>query len=223
MNILIAEDDDLTRQNLTDLLEEEGYTIHAACDGEEALRLWHEVSADVVLLDIMMPGKSGYDVCREIRTTDATVPVIFISAKSEEIDIVVGLELGADDFLRKPFGRHELIARIHAHLRKMAPESHAESFVFGTWSIHFTHLLARDGQESMDLTPREVRILRFLHDKAGQDVSREALMNECWGIDFFPSSRTLDQHISNLRKKIGSQWILTVRGVGYKYPQQPNN
>lgn len=218
MNILIAEDDDLTRENLTEILEEEGYTIHAACDGKEALSLWHKTTPDIVLLDIMMPGKSGYDICREIRATNTSVPVIFISAKSEEIDIVVGLELGANDFLRKPFGRHELIARIHAHLRQRITESDATTFPFGTWSIHSTHLLASDGQESIDLTPREVRILRFLHERTNQDVCREELLNECWGMDFFPGSRTLDQHISNLRKKVGGQWILTVRGIGYKHP-----
>lgn len=218
MNILIAEDDDLTRENLTGILEEEGYTIHAARDGNEALELWHQTSPDVILLDIMMPGQSGYDVCREIRLTNHTVPVIFVSAKSEEIDIVVGLELGANDFLRKPFGRHELIARIHAHLRQRAPGPDGTLFKFGTWNIHSTHLLASNEQGSIDLTPREVRILRFLYERVNHDVCREELMKECWGIDYFPSSRTLDQHISNLRKKIGEQWILTVRGVGYKHP-----
>ncbi len=218
IKILIVEDDDLTRQNLTNLLEEEGYIIYAACDGEQALSLWHEVSADIVLLDIMMPRKSGYDVCREIRTTNSKVPVIFISAKSEEIDIVLGLELGADDFLRKPFGRHELIARVHAHLRRREFTSGDVSFTFGIWEIHSTHLLARNDLGSVDLTPREVRILKLLHDRANQNVSREELLNECWGVDYFPGSRTLDQHISNLRKKVGDQWILTVRGIGYRYP-----
>lgn len=217
MKVLLAEDDDLTRENLTEILQEEGYHVVSACDGDEAVQLWGQNTADLVLLDIMMPGRSGYDVCREIRKANTDVPVMFVSAKSEEVDVVVGLELGADDFLRKPFGKHELLARVRALLRRQRPSPSTETFEFGTWTIWTALLRASKGNQQQELTPREVRILKQLHSQSPNTVTRDQMLNQCWGVNYFPESRTLDQHISNLRKKLGADGIITVRGIGYKY------
>ena len=216
MNILLAEDEPDTREMMTEILQQEGYQIFAASDGAEALKLWEKNAIDLFLLDIMMPVKSGYDVCREVRKDDLEVPVMFVSAKSEEIDVVLGLELGADDFLRKPFGKHELLARVRALLRRRFQSHRASSFSFGPWAIWATQLRASQGSIEIDLTPREIRLVEFFLKRSGEAVSRDELLNECWGIDYFPESRTLDQHISNLRKKLGSDLIETVRNVGYR-------
>jgi len=142
--------------------------------------------------------------------------VMFVSAKSEEIDVVVGLELGADDFLRKPFGKHELLARVRALLRRGVAAQVSSRFSFGAWQIFPTQLRATKDSEEIDLTPREVRLLEFFLKRSGEAITRDELLNECWGIDYFPESRTLDQHISNLRKKLGNELIETIRGIGYR-------
>ena len=229
MKILVAEDDPLTREALIACLEGEGYTVSAAADGHEAITLWQRESPDLVCLDIMMPGLDGYEVCRRIRATRSRVPVVFLSAKNEEIDVVVGLELGADDFVRKPFGRHELLARIRSALRRSAGTEAAtgprprESFAMGPISIYPKELRAEREGEMIELTPREVAILTLLHERRGEAVDRDTLLDRCWGMDYFPESRTLDQHIAKLRKKLGDdpaepRVLETVRGVGYRFP-----
>ena len=216
MNILLAEDEPDTREMMTEILQEEGYHIFPAPDGAAAIDLWSRNAIDLLLLDIMMPEKSGYDVCREVRKNDLEVPVMFVSAKSEEIDVVLGLELGADDFLRKPFGRHELLARVRALLRRRFQSHRATSFSFGPWTVWPTQLRASQDNTEVDLTPREIRLLEFFLKRTGEAITRDELLNECWGLDYFPESRTLDQHISNLRKKLGSDLIETIRNVGYR-------
>jgi DNA-binding response OmpR family regulator len=229
MKILVAEDDPLTREALVACLEGEGFAVSAASDGLEAISLWQRDSPDLVCLDIMMPGLDGYEVCRRIRATRSRVPVVFLSAKNEEIDVVVGLELGADDFVRKPFGRHELLARIRTALRRSAGTETTisprprESFTMGSITIYPKELRADRKGEMIELTPREVAILRLLHDRRGEAVDRDTLLDRCWGMDYFPESRTLDQHIAKLRKKLGDdpaepQVLETVRGVGYRFP-----
>lgn len=227
MLILVAEDDDVTREAIRDLLIAEGHQVMEAADGTAAIRTWRASKPELVLLDIMMPGASGYDVCRTIRREDAHVPLAFLSAKSEEVDIVLGLELGADDFIRKPFGKHELLARVRALLRRKEPASSAketESFAFGPWRILPRHLRAeRDGTAAVELTVREVSILHLLASHPGEVIPRDELLNRCWGMEYFPESRTLDQHILNLRKKMEEdpsdpRWIATVRGTGYRHP-----
>jgi DNA-binding response OmpR family regulator len=176
----------------------------------------------------MMPGTSGYDVCREIRRADSNVPVIFISAKSEEIDTVIGLELGADDFIVKPFGVKEVVARIRAVTRRRfaAAKAAAEpsSFKLGDLDVFPAELRARRGGTAIELSLRDIKILSLLHENRGAVISRDTFFNRCWGLDHTPNSRTLDQHIAQLRKRIevdakNPAIVRTVHGVGYRYDE----
>ncbi len=223
MTILLAEDDVVTREAVSELLQADGHVVLAARDGIEALDFWRKHRPGLVLLDIMMPGASGYEVCRTIRRDDQRTPVIFLSAKSEEVDVVLGLELGADDFLRKPFGKHELLARVRAVLRRHDEPRETESIAFGPWQILPKQLAASLGEKKIELTVREVKLIALLAKRRGEVVTRDELLNECWGLEYFPESRTLDQHVLNLRKKIEADssrplLIETVRGAGYRYP-----
>ncbi len=231
MKALVAEDDLYTRQALLAILEDDGWTVTGAADGTEAVAAFAAGIFDLVCLDVMMPGRSGYDVCRAIRKTNQNVPVLFISAKSEEIDKVLGLELGADDFVVKPFGVREVLARVHALVRRSTLTETAKcetgqdresEFFFGPWRVLPTELRAWNSGIRVDLVPRELAMLRLLADKMGQVVSRGQFFRECWELDQPPLSRTLDQHIAGLRKKIEKdhscpQLIRTVQGVGYRY------
>ncbi|MBN2308901.1 MAG: response regulator transcription factor [Candidatus Hydrogenedentes bacterium] len=230
MRVLVAEDDAYTRDGLIEVLRREGYEVVGACDGREALELFERESPDFICLDIMMPNVDGYAVCKAIRGRNPQIPIIFLSAKSEEIDKVVGLELGADDFIMKPFGVHEVVARIRAVTRRCmalpaAAESHA-AFRLNDLEVFPAELRARRGDTAIDLSLREVRILELLHTKAGEVVGRDTFFNECWGLDYVPNSRTLDQYISQLRKRIerdpkNPAIIQTVYGVGYRYEPAP--
>jgi two-component system alkaline phosphatase synthesis response regulator PhoP len=225
MTLLLADDDPITLDSLNACLQPEGFRTLLARDGEEALGLWERHRPDLLCLDIMMPRVDGYEVCRRVRAIDATVPVLFLSAKSEEIDVVVGLQLGADDFIRKPFGKHELLARLHAALRrsqKGGGTKERRSFVMDVITIFPLELRAQRDGDDITLTPREVSLLQTLHERAGEVVSRDVLLDRCWGATYFPESRTLDQHVAKLRRKIevdaeNPQIIETVRGVGYRY------
>jgi DNA-binding response OmpR family regulator len=225
LKILVADDDPVTLDALAACLKSEGYQAIQARDGAEALKKWKASKPDLCCLDIMMPKTDGYEVCRQIRAEDKTVPVLFLSAKSEEIDVVVGLKLGADDFIRKPFGKHELLARIGALLRRTAAKGAAgrpKSFTMNDLVIYPLELRAERKGKSIEISPREVSILELLHEHAGEVVGRDALLNRCWGLDYFPESRTLDQHISRLRRRIERDpdtpvLIETIRGAGYRF------
>ncbi|MDQ1256354.1 MAG: hypothetical protein QG656_950 [Candidatus Hydrogenedentes bacterium] len=226
MKVLVAEDDANIRNGLIEVLRKEGYETAAASDGEKALEAYRRESPDFICLDIMMPGMDGYEVCRRIRRENAAVPVVFISAKSEEIDRVVGLELGADDFIMKPFGVREVIARIRAVTRRCmaarAADASLKPFTMGDIEVSPSELRARRGGTSIDLSLRDVKILALLHRRKGEVVDRDAFFNECWGYDYMPNSRTLDQHISQLRKRIeidskNPAIVRTVHGAGYRY------
>jgi DNA-binding response OmpR family regulator len=226
MKVLIAEDDPHTRAGLSEILEAEGYQVLATQNGSDALRLFKSQSPDFVCLDIMMPGVSGYDVCREIRRSNPDVPVIFISAKSEEIDKVVGLELGADDFIVKPFGVKEVVARIRAVTRRRfaaAPVSTLpSSFRLADLDVFPSELRARRSGNTIELSLRDIKILTLLHQNRGVVISRDTFFNKCWGLEHMPNSRTLDQHIAQLRKRIeidpkNPAIVRTVHGVGYRY------
>lgn len=228
--ILLAEDDPNIRLGLVATLESDGYAVTAAADGAQALRIFPQQKFDLVLLDIMMPRQSGYDVCRELRARGARVPVLFLTAKGEEVDKVVGLKLGADDYVTKPFGVHELLARIEALLRRAravaegndtAAELPAQ-FALGAATIDRRKFTATVGGRVTALTARELKLAEVFATRGGDVLTRDALLNAVWGVDYLGTTRTLDQHVAQLRKKIESgsdaaSPITTVHGVGYRY------
>ena len=224
MKILVAEDDPITRESLAACVGAEGFSVLQARHGNEALDLWEKQRPALVCLDIMMPEVDGYEVCRRIRAHDVATPILFLSAKNEEIDVVVGLELGADDFIRKPFTRCEVMARIRAALRRAQARSTATSrrLEMRGLTVWPDELRAERDGVSIELTPREIAMLSLLHEHANRPVTRDMFLDRCWGQDYFPDSRTLDQHIATLRKKIEAdpavpQIIETVRAVGYRH------
>ena len=228
--ILIAEDDADIRQGLCDLLEGEGYAVVPAADGLQALKLAAQEKVDLYLLDVMMPGKNGYDVCRELRRRDQQTPVCFLTAKGEEIDKVVGLELGADDYVAKPFGVHELLARVGALLRRAkrgavadgAAATFGDTLKFGEAVVNRKTFTVRLRGAESPLTPREMKLLEAFAAKPGEALTRDQLLNAAWGIEYMGTTRTLDQHVAQLRKKIEAdpeqpKVLLTVHGVGYRF------
>lgn len=228
-HILVAEDDAHIREGLIDTLESEGYTVHAVGNGRDALREWRRGDIDLVILDIMMPEVSGYDVCREVRKDNSDVLVLMLTAKGEEIDKVVGLEIGADDYVTKPFGVRELLARVAALLRRSrraSPDRAAPPvpvrFRMGDAEVDRETLRGQLGGRRFDLTAREVELLEYFYARPGAALSREKILRAVWGYDYFGTTRTLDQHIAQLRKKIEvdpshPHVITTVHGVGYRY------
>ncbi len=233
VRVLVAEDDVNLRQGLIDLLEGEGYEVFPAGDGQEALDCFRKKAPDLVLLDVMMPELSGYDVCREIRKSDSLTPIIMLTAKGEEIDKVVGLELGADDYVTKPFGLHELRARIAAVLRRSRNHQQVptvnlpEQFYIGQALIDRKSYQVTLGKQTESLTSREMKLLEIFHGRPNEVLSRNDLLNAAWGVDYFGTTRTLDQHIAQLRKKIepnpaSPQFLLTVHGVGYRFQTGTN-
>ncbi len=226
MKVLLAEDDQLIRDGLAEILNREGYSVVHAGDGEDALDLFRSETPDFVCLDIMMPKISGYDVCKKMRVARPQVPIIFISAKSEEIDKVVGLEMGADDYIVKPFGVKEVVARIRAVTRRCYAATEdstaASMFQMGDLEVFPRELRARRGETTIELSLRDIKILRLLCEHRGQALARHTIFDHCWGEMYLPSSRTLDQHVSQLRRRIevsprAPQIIRTVHGVGYRY------
>ncbi len=225
MRVLVAEDDPNMRRGIVEVLEGEGYDAVAAADGEEALAMFERARPDFVCLDIMMPKVDGYEVCRRIRALDAVIPIVFLSAKSEEIDKVLGLELGADDYVMKPFGVKEFVARVRAISRRCLaarPERSRSTFAFGDLEVVPDELRARRGAEVIDLSLREVELLRCFAEHPDRVLDRDFLFSKCWGVEHYPNSRTLDQHVSKLRKKVegdpkAPRWITTVHGAGYRY------
>ncbi len=230
MKVLIAEDDPNTREGLREILEAEGYEVLTAPDGQKALETYRAEKPQVLCLDIMMPQVNGYDVCREIRRTDPRTPILFISAKSEEIDKVLGLEIGADDFIVKPFGVKEVIARIRAVTRRTLAESPASdkprdySFTMDKLRVVPAELRAYRDDQPIDLSLRDISVLELLYNNRGRVVDRDTFFDECWGVDYYPASRTLDQHVSQLRKRIEKdpakpRIICTVHGAGYRFDE----
>jgi len=228
--ILIAEDDGNIRRGLIATLESDSYEVTPAADGAQAVKLFTQAKYDVVILDVMMPHKSGYDVCREIRAKDARVPILFLTAKGEEIDKVVGLKLGADDYVTKPFGVQELLARVEALLRRgrgsataHGDEVLAPVFRFGNVDVDRRKFeLRREGGAPVALTQRELKLLETFAAHPDEVLTRDALLNAAWGIDYYGTTRTLDQHVAQLRKKVevsaeAPTSIVTVHGVGYRY------
>jgi DNA-binding response OmpR family regulator len=223
--ILVVEDDPAILTGLVDLFRSEGYEVAQAADGKEALRLYDAHRPSLVVLDIMIPEKSGYDVCREIRTRDARTPVLMLTAKGREVDKVVGLELGADDYVVKPFGVAELLARVRALLRRgrgQPPARNLSPIAFGDVLIDPGTYEGKKGDKRFTLTGRELQLLRFLLDHDGQVVERFDALEAVWGMKYEGTTRTLDQHVAKLRRKVeddpaSPRHILTVHGVGYRF------
>ena len=225
--ILVVEDDAAILSGIVDLLTGEGFKVVSAKDGENALRLYKSEKPDLILLDIMIPEKSGYDVCKEIRRSDAQTPIVMLTAKGEEIDKVVGLEIGADDYVVKPFSVKELLARIRAALRRAGAKPNAKKWddrpiAFGNIKIDPRTLKGRKGKKEFALTLREVQLMQFFVAHEGEALDRGDILEEVWGQKYEGTTRTLDQHVAKLRQKIEAdpstpRHILTVHGLGYRF------
>jgi DNA-binding response OmpR family regulator len=221
--ILIVEDEPSMLTGLHDNLEFEGYEVDTAGRGDEGLTKILTCSYDLILLDVMLPGISGFDVLKKCRNKGISTPVIMLTAKAEELDKVLGLEFGADDYITKPFGLRELLARIKALLRRsgIGAETNGKKNLIeiGRLMVNFENLEATEDQELIKLSHKEFEILHYLYKRKGQIVSRDELLDSVWGMDYQPTSRTVDNFIVRLRQKIDHQTsnhIITVHGVGYK-------
>jgi len=222
--VLIVEDDESMGAALRDGFAYEGYEVRFASDGAAGLRLATEEGPDLIILDVMLPKMSGLDVCQEIRKTGSAVPIIMLTARGQEIDKVLGLKLGADDYVTKPFGFMELMARVEALLRRVAGRSGptADSCRFGDIAVDFKKAEVRRKGKLLDLSAREFRLLKYFIEHKGEVIPRDRLLDEVWGYDETPLTRTVDMHVAKLRKKIESrpadpQYLLTVHGLGYKF------
>ena len=218
VRILIVEDDDAIARPLADGLAREGFDVTRVASGEEAL----EASVpDLVLLDLRLPGIDGNEVCRRLRAR-SNVPIIVVTAKGEEVDRVVGLELGADDYIVKPFGFRELLARIRAVMRRARPESDRTQIHVGPLAIDIRGRRAALGGDALTLTTKEFDLLVLLASEPGDVVSRQRILREVWDTEWFGPTKTVDVHVASLRKKLGDpSWIETVRGVGLRFVPQP--
>jgi two-component system alkaline phosphatase synthesis response regulator PhoP len=221
--ILIVEDDPAIRLGLKRSLEFEGFTVEVARDGEEAVQRAFDVKPDLIVLDLMLPKLNGFEVCRTVRKYDAGIPVVILSAKGDEGDKVLGLELGADDYITKPFSIRELTARIKAALRRRkALEGDLEKFEEENLKVDFAAFkMAVNGQEQ-ELSTREFNLLRYLIQNRGRVLSRDQILNKVWGYDYDGTPRTIDNFINKLRQKLEAdptnpRWIQTVRGSGYRF------
>ena len=223
--ILIVEDEPNIRMGLTDNLQFEGYTVDIAEDGEIGLKMILEGRYDLVILDVMMPKMSGFDICRTVRSRNIQVPIVLLTAKGEEIDKVLGLELGADDYITKPFSLRELLARIKAILRRSRTDTpgreQGAEVVLGRLSVNFNTYSARINGQNTKMSHKEFEILKFLLARKNETVSRNELLEKIWGYEDQPTTRTVDNFILKLRQKIEENpnhptIILTAHGIGYK-------
>lgn len=220
--VAVIEDEEIIRKSVTMNLELEGFEVVTAGDGEEGIKLVNDRKPDIIIMDVMMPRKDGLQTCRELRTSGISTPLILLTARSSEVDKVLGLDLGADDYLAKPFGMLELIARVKALLRRIQRVTSVDEIRFSDVVVDFKAYRALKNQQPIDLSAREYRLLRYLVVKQGNVVTRDELLDEVWGYNSYPTTRTVDNHIARLRQKIEAnvdepQHILTVHGVGYKF------
>ncbi len=223
--ILIVEDDPHILLGLEEVLKSDGFEVAACHRGDQAVEAVSKYRPGLIVLDVMLPGKSGYDICRELRGKKIATPILMLTAKGQEIDKVVGLDLGADDYVTKPFGVRELLARIHALLRRVAKPAESDSadtvFQIGSATVDPRTFQLKRGKVVEELTAKELKLLQLFHDRPGEVLSRDRLLNAVWGYNYYGTTRTLDQVIVQLRKKLGDngsepKHLLTVHGVGYK-------
>jgi len=222
--ILLVEDEPGLRLTVSDLLLSEGYQVDTAADGPEGLAKGARREFDLIVLDVMLPGKNGFDVCRELRQQGVDTAILMLTAKTQVTDRVVGLKLGADDYLAKPFNPAELLARIEALLRRVAKKGRlaVARFEFGSVEADFESGQVRKGGELVTVAAKELQLLRYLIDRRGTVVTREDLLQHVWEYQAEVSSRTIDVHIAWLRQKLednpqNPRFIQTVRGVGYRF------
>jgi len=222
--ILVVEDEPGIALGLEDDLKMEGYEVEVVADGAVASRRAKEGAFDLVVLDVMLPGKDGFEICRELRRAGLRVPILMLTAKTQEAEKVLGLELGADDYVTKPFGTRELRARIKALLRRAASgqEPEVERYRFGDVEVDFGRGELRRTGQAVELTPIEFKLLALFIRAAGRVLSRDRLLAAAWGPDTFASDRIVDNHIANLRKKIepdpaNPRYLRNVRGLGYRF------
>ncbi len=221
--VLLVEDEPGLVMTLTDRLVREGYAVESSTDGESGLERASAEPFDLILLDVMLPRLSGFDVMRELRRRGVGTPVIMLTARGQVVDKVVGLKLGADDYVTKPFEMVELLARVEANLRRAPAVLHpAEGYQFDDIRMDFRKAEITRAGEPLDLSAREFQLLRYFIEHRGATLSREELLNEVWGYNSMPSTRTVDVHVAWLRQKIEPnprhpQYIVTVHGLGYKF------
>ena len=225
--LLLIEDEPGLVMTLTDRLMAEGYDVESAGDARTALDFATSASFDAILLDVMLPGGNGFDICRTLRQRGNQTPILMLTARGQVVDRVVGLKLGADDYLVKPFDMSELLARVEALLRRSTSaasgtQQAVESFKFGDVAIDFRRAEVTKGGELLELSAREFKLLRYFVEHRGAALSRDELLNEVWGYNAMPSTRTVDVHVAWLRQKLEDnpkhpEYILTVHGLGYKF------
>ena len=220
--IFVVEDDAAILRGLTFNLEAEGYRVRTASDGASGLSLLQAEDPDVLILDLMLPEVSGYEICRKLRDEGRDTPILMLTARGEETDRVLGLDLGADDYVTKPFSVRELLARVRAlvrrHRKTLKP---LEEVLIGDLVVDFRSYEARRGEESFKMTRKEFAVLKILATHVGEVVTRSSLLTEVWGFERLPTTRTVDNHIRSLRSKLepdpsNPRYLLTVHGVGYK-------
>jgi DNA-binding response OmpR family regulator len=223
--VLIVEDDPHILLGLEEVLKSDGLEVAVCNRGDQALDAVAKHHPTLIVLDVMLPGLSGYDVCKRLRAAKNAIPILMLTAKSQELDKVVGLDLGADDYVTKPFGVRELLARIHALLRRSAASNpdacDSAPFQIGSAKIDPKTFQLTRGKVVEELTAKELKLLQLFHSRPGEVLSRDRLLSEVWGYNYFGTTRTLDQVIVQLRRKLGDsgdepQFLLTVHGVGYK-------
>jgi two-component system alkaline phosphatase synthesis response regulator PhoP len=225
--LLLVEDEPGLVMTLTDRLLAEGYEVESATTAPQGLEMASNGGFDAILLDVMLPGGNGLDVCRMLRQRGVLTPILMLTAKGQVVDRVVGLKLGADDYLVKPFEMAELLARIEALLRRSAAQAAAapplgDSFRFGDVAVDFRRAEVSKGGQLLDLSAREFKLLRYFIEHRGAALTRDELLNEVWGYNAMPSTRTVDVHVAWLRQKLEDnprhpQFIITVHGLGYKF------
>lgn len=221
--VLVVEDDQAMAIALRDGFEYEGYAVTVARDGTAGLRLASEKGVDLVILDVMLPKMSGLDVCKQLRSTGNGTPIIMLTARGQEIDKVLGLKCGADDYVTKPFSFLELMARVEAVLRRAAKQDEQlETYQFGDCLLNFKNFEATKAGKPLELSSREFKLLKYFIEHRGEAVTRDQLLDSVWSYHGFPLTRTVDMHIAKLRQKIEDSpadphYIITVHRVGYKF------
>ncbi len=221
--ILIIEDDPSIQRGLHDALTEEHFSVLAASDGEKGYQMAKRENISLIILDLMLPSKNGKEICRDLRSDGVQMPILMLTSKKQEMDKVIGLEIGADDYMTKPFSIRELIARVKALLRRQFEIHSAISETqFGGMYVDFTKQEATRGEKKLKLTAKEFQLLKYFVEREGKVISRDTLLDDVWGYDVTPTTRTVDNYILSLRKKIEAvpskpKHLVTIHTAGYKF------